>query len=265
MLSAQALCDEIAAVGREILVAFTTAYQIREMATRCRPGAIGREMAEFMAANANSLLPQAKELLRRWQLVRPQLLAVADGRSSHDDAFDYVQITAVAFNAECLDLYGEETKTRPVEVTFDSVISRWPALRQMLLKGVGAIGQNEMSNPQFADRCKRIQVETAKAMQAAAAASQLAAFQPPPAGRKEASEGDGITIAQAAMISGFNKGVISRAVDAGDIKSNGRTGSDRRVSAEDFTRWQLKRAERDAKRDAKRETAEAINKKLRRS
>jgi len=167
MQGPKSLSDEILAVSQEIQVAFSTAYQIRESAASCPPLAISPEAAKFLAADANRLLPQGRDLSRSWKPVSIHLLAAANGRSEHLDALYYIQATAVAFSAECLYVYGEETKTTPVEVTINSVISRWPTLRQLLVNGVPVVGP-EISNAQFSDRLMRIDVETAKAMQAIA-------------------------------------------------------------------------------------------------
>jgi hypothetical protein len=54
-----------------------------------------------------------------------------------------------------------------------------------------------------------------------------------------------ITLAEAERISGINRGVISRAVDAGALASNGQKGrGKRKIDAGAFTRWQLQRAQR---------------------
>jgi hypothetical protein len=55
-----------------------------------------------------------------------------------------------------------------------------------------------------------------------------------------------LTVKQAATISACDPGVISRAVDAGQLKSNGKKRKERRIDAADLSRWQLKRAERDS-------------------
>ena len=49
-------------------------------------------------------------------------------------------------------------------------------------------------------------------------------------------ESGGMRVSEAAEISGINSGIISRAVGAGKLKSNGRTGHDRRIDAVDFAR-----------------------------
>jgi hypothetical protein len=51
-----------------------------------------------------------------------------------------------------------------------------------------------------------------------------------------------LTISDAARVSGINKGIISRAADAGELRDNGKTERARRIDALDFIQWQLKRA-----------------------
>jgi hypothetical protein len=51
-----------------------------------------------------------------------------------------------------------------------------------------------------------------------------------------------ITISGAARLSGVNKGVISRAADTGEIKTNGKDGRTRRLHAGSFAQWQLQRS-----------------------
>lgn len=53
-----------------------------------------------------------------------------------------------------------------------------------------------------------------------------------------------LTIQQAESISAINRGVISRAVSAGKIRSNGQRGRQRRLDSADFTRWHLQRVQR---------------------
>jgi len=59
---------------------------------------------------------------------------------------------------------------------------------------------------------------------------------------EEADEGDWLTISEAERISGINRGTISRALDAGSLKGNGKAGRARRINGNDFIRWQLERA-----------------------
>jgi hypothetical protein len=51
-----------------------------------------------------------------------------------------------------------------------------------------------------------------------------------------------LTVSEAARISACNKGIITRAVEAGTLKSNGKAGRLRRIDAVDLARWQLARA-----------------------
>jgi hypothetical protein len=52
------------------------------------------------------------------------------------------------------------------------------------------------------------------------------------------------TVSEAAIVSGADKGVISRAAGEGRLKSNGMKGRARRIDAADLTRWTLERAKR---------------------
>jgi hypothetical protein len=72
-------------------------------------------------------------------------------------------------------------------------------------------------------------------------------------------DGHWLTVTQAASLSAMNTGAISRAVARGDLKSNGRTGRERRIDAIDFTRWHLEQL---AKTEMQ-ETDEQVRKKLR--
>jgi hypothetical protein len=54
----------------------------------------------------------------------------------------------------------------------------------------------------------------------------------------------GYTVNDAARISGCNSGTISRAVEAGNLKSNGKRGRDRRIDGADLSRWQRDRAKK---------------------
>jgi hypothetical protein len=51
-----------------------------------------------------------------------------------------------------------------------------------------------------------------------------------------------IKVSEAQRISGVNKGVISRAADAGEIKTNGKSRRDRRLDAGSFSQWIVKRS-----------------------
>jgi hypothetical protein len=66
------------------------------------------------------------------------------------------------------------------------------------------------------------------------------------------------TVTQAARIATCNSGVISNAVKAGKLKSNGKDGHSRRVDAADLSRWQLERATR----PESTESEDAVQKKM---
>jgi hypothetical protein len=53
-----------------------------------------------------------------------------------------------------------------------------------------------------------------------------------------------LTVTQAATVAGTDRGMISRAVDARKLKSNGKSGRARRIDAIDLIRWIRERSER---------------------
>jgi hypothetical protein len=61
-------------------------------------------------------------------------------------------------------------------------------------------------------------------------------------GSKSDASHNWITVSEAARISGVNKGVISRAADAQEIKTNGKDGRGRRLGAGSFSQWVLQRS-----------------------
>jgi hypothetical protein len=67
-----------------------------------------------------------------------------------------------------------------------------------------------------------------------------------------------IMVSQAESLSNVNRGVISRAVDDGQILSNGQHGTSRRIDSADFNRWALERA----RNGERQESADQIMKKL---
>jgi hypothetical protein len=70
-----------------------------------------------------------------------------------------------------------------------------------------------------------------------------------------------LSLAHAARLSGINQGVISRAVDSGEIQSNGLKGKGKRkIDSADFNRWHMKRSER----PERTETDAEVERKLRR-
>ncbi len=68
-----------------------------------------------------------------------------------------------------------------------------------------------------------------------------------------------LTVTEAERVSDANRGVLSRAVDNGKLKGNGKSGTERRIDAVDLSRWIL---ERSGKPEPK-ETNEAVGRKLR--
>ena len=53
-----------------------------------------------------------------------------------------------------------------------------------------------------------------------------------------------LTVSDAATVAGCNRGVISRAADAGNLKSNGKKNHDRRIDAADLSRWILQQSQK---------------------
>src|SRR5262249_23260647 len=73
-----------------------------------------------------------------------------------------------------------------------------------------------------------------------------------------------ITLAEAERISGINRGVISRAVDAGVLASNGQKGrGKRKIDAAAFTRWQLQRAQRPERTESTAHVQRLVDKHVR--
>src|SRR5262249_49749799 len=70
-----------------------------------------------------------------------------------------------------------------------------------------------------------------------------------------------VRVTDAAEAAGCDRGIITRAVDAGALKSNGKSRGDRRIDAADLTRWMLARAEK----PARQESAEAVLAKMERA
>jgi len=62
-----------------------------------------------------------------------------------------------------------------------------------------------------------------------------------------------IKITEAERVSAINKGVISRAADRGDIKSNDKKGPERRIDGISFLQWVLQRAEEPSQPNANHE------------
>jgi hypothetical protein len=69
-----------------------------------------------------------------------------------------------------------------------------------------------------------------------------------PSGEQGEETGDDkerwLTVTEAATHSGISAGVISRAADLGELKSNGKKERERRIDAVDLARWGLKRAKK---------------------
>jgi hypothetical protein len=69
-----------------------------------------------------------------------------------------------------------------------------------------------------------------------------------------------IRIAEGERVSSVNRGTISRAVNAGQIKNNGAKGPERRIDSADFTRWVLKRANKPNSQESNAKVQRALNK-----
>jgi hypothetical protein len=59
-----------------------------------------------------------------------------------------------------------------------------------------------------------------------------------------------LTTAEAERIFGTNRGMISRAVNKGELKSNGKSGRERRIDTVDLVRWQHERANKPERRES---------------
>jgi excisionase family DNA binding protein len=94
-----------------------------------------------------------------------------------------------------------------------------------------------------------------------------AAERPPATGTAPApavggSKAEGwLTVSEAAALSGINKGTISRLVNRGDVKSNGKKRRNRRIDSADFNRYLLKRPEN----PESAESNEAVERRLRKA
>ncbi len=74
--------------------------------------------------------------------------------------------------------------------------------------------------------------------------NEQAAREPPPSANA-AGEGDTqrwLTVSEAAQVAGCNKGVITKAVNAGELKGNGLEDRKRRIDAAALAHWMLARA-----------------------
>jgi hypothetical protein len=69
-----------------------------------------------------------------------------------------------------------------------------------------------------------------------------------------------ISLAEAERISGINRGVISRAIDAGALESNGCKGRGRKVDAADFSLWQIRRAKGPERKESDQHVISQIKK-----
>ena len=98
-------------------------------------------------------------------------------------------------------------------------------------------------------------------------ASRPASRSLPPIIPSEPPEGHArkwITLADAARISGINRGVISRAVDAGALASNGQKGrGKRKIDAAAFAGWQMQRAQKSERTESMAQVKRLVQKHVR--
>jgi len=69
-----------------------------------------------------------------------------------------------------------------------------------------------------------------------------------------------LTVSQAASIGGVNAGVVTRAVDSGELLGNGLTDRERRVDAVDLAQWVLRRAGRPEPRESDAQVRQLVQK-----
>jgi hypothetical protein len=72
-----------------------------------------------------------------------------------------------------------------------------------------------------------------------------------------------MTVTQAARVACCNKGIIARAAKGGELRSNGKTGRDRRIDTVDLARWMLERAERPEASETDAAVQDRVNKHVR--
>jgi Flp pilus assembly protein TadD len=72
-----------------------------------------------------------------------------------------------------------------------------------------------------------------------------------------------ITVSDAAKIAGINAGVVSRALDDGELMGNGLTGRQRRVDAVDLAQWQLRRAAKPDIQESQEQVEKLVEKHVR--
>src|SRR5262249_42079235 len=69
-----------------------------------------------------------------------------------------------------------------------------------------------------------------------------------------------LTVSAAAKVAGINTGTLTRAVDAGEIRSNGKRGRDRRINPGDLTRWLLARADKPEREESEEQVKRLTDK-----
>jgi excisionase family DNA binding protein len=69
------------------------------------------------------------------------------------------------------------------------------------------------------------------------------------------------TVTEAATVANCNKGTVSRAIDSGNLRGNGKSGDERRIDRADLTRWILARSNL----PEREESVEAVERKWRKA
>lgn len=72
-----------------------------------------------------------------------------------------------------------------------------------------------------------------------------------------------LTVTDAGMIAGVAAGVVSRAVDVGELRGNGLKGRDRKVDANSLALWQLARAKRHGEQESDARVGKLVAKHVR--
>jgi excisionase family DNA binding protein len=80
---------------------------------------------------------------------------------------------------------------------------------------------------------------------------------------RKPSEGDGLTVSDAAKIADVNPGVITRAVDSGKLKGNEQKGRERRIDRADLTRWIQERGGKPEPGESDEQVRRLVNKHVR--
>jgi hypothetical protein len=142
----------------------------------------------------------------------------------------------------------------------------WQHLRQVSFPYIGTLpGEIEFEAARAAERSRRHKQPPRADPEGVTAGTGRCPKQAEGGQAREHSADDGsdesglwLTVTRAARVVECNPGAITRAVDDGELKSNGESGRARRIDALDLVRWKLKRAER----PEGAESDEAVKKKV---